>query len=219
MKICIIILTDGRNDYLARTLESLDSKVVFPEGAEVYKVMVDDWPAERDLKTLKKLVKKYSIDKLVLNAENLGIDKTVQKAWSLLPVDTEYVWHQENDFEYLEEIKVLPMIKILENPTIVQVALVRQPWFDDEKDAGSLLKTRPGRFRQASVSNIDVVIHRDHFTHNPSIYKSKWTEQLEGYTEYKFKDHLLEKNGVLYFSYLGKLEDAHKIVHIGERKR
>jgi hypothetical protein len=219
MKICIIILTDGRNDYLAKTLESLESNVVFPEDAEVYKIMVDDWPADRDLKTLKKLAKKYGIDKLVLNEENTGIDKTVQKAWSLVPDNTDYIWHQENDFEYLQKVDVSQMISVLNNPTIVQVALVRQPWFEDEKDAGSLLKTRPVRFRQASVSNIDVVIHRDHFTHNPSIYKAKWIEQLEGYTEYKFKDHLLAKNGVLYFSYLGKLEDSHTILHIGERKR
>lgn len=219
MKICIIILTDGRNDYLARTLESLESRVVFPEGAEVYKIMVDDWPADRGLKTLKKLVKKYNIDKLVLNEENLGIDKTVQKAWSLVPQDTDYIWHQENDFEYLQKIDVSQMISVLNNPTIVQVALVRQPWFEDEKSSGSLMKTRPHRFKQASVSNVDIVIHRDHFTHNPSIYKTKWIEQMEGYSEYKFKDHLLAKNGVLYFSYLGKLEDGHTILHIGERKR
>jgi hypothetical protein len=219
MKICVIILTDGRNDYLERTLESLSTQVNFPEGAEIYKLMVDDWPEERDSKLLKKLAKKYKIDKVVLNEENIGIDKTVQKAWSLIPADIDYIWHQENDFEYLKPVNVAQMIQVLDSPSIVQVALVRQPWFEDEKDAGSLLKTRAGRFRQASVSNIDVVIHRDHFTHNPSIYKRHWIEQLPGYTEYAFKDHLLRKNGVLYFSYLGKLDDPYTILHIGERKR
>lgn len=219
MKICIIILTDGRNDYLARTLESLETNVVFPQDASIYKILVDDWPVDREEKVIKKLAKKYKVDKVVLNDENIGIDKTVQKAWSLIPEGTDYIWHQENDFEYLNPVNVSEMIQVLENPTIVQVALVRQPWFADEKDAGSLLKTRPARFRQASVSNIDVVIHRDHFTHNPSIYKAKWIEQMEGYSEYKFKDLLLSKNGVLYFAYLGKLEDSHTILHIGERKR
>lgn len=219
MKICIIILTDGRNDYLARTLESMEKHLVFPEGSEVFKIMVDDWPEDRDLKELKKLSKKYKIDKLVLNDSNIGIDKTVQKAWSLVPEDIDYIWHQENDFEYLDLVNISKMMKVLESPIIVQTALVRQPWFPDEKEAGSLMNTRPSRFKQASVAGEDIIIHRDHFTHNPSLYKRKWIAQMDNYNEYNFKDYILKNNSVVYFAYMGKIENPHAIVHIGEKKR
>jgi GT2 family glycosyltransferase len=219
MKFCIIILTDGRNEYLSKTLESLDENVIFPSDADIFKIMVDDWPDGRDEKSIRKIAKKHKVNKLILNNENIGIDNSVQLAWSLIPDDIDYVWHQENDFVYLEKVDVSKLITILFNPMIVQCALVRQPWYDDEKQSGSLMNTRPQRFRQANISGIDVVVHRDHFTHNPSLYKRKWIEQLKNYNEYFFKDHLLRKNPGLYFSYYGKKEDHHRILHIGEVKR
>lgn len=222
MKFCVIIINDGRNDYLAETLKSFTEKVIFPEGSEVTKILIDDWPYERDEKVIKKLAKKYNIDKLVFNPENLGVNRTVKKVWSLIPEDVDYVWHQENDFTFIEKVDISQLMIILDNPIIVQCAIVRQPWFDDEKESGSLMNTRPARFKQANASGIDIVVHKDHFTFNPSLYKRSWCNfalQMEYFGEYEFKDYLLSRNPALYFSYYGRIDDHHRTLHIGERKR
>jgi hypothetical protein len=219
MKFCVIIINDGRNDYLAKTLKSFEENVMFPNDAEIYKILLDDWPLERDEKTIKKLCRKYKVDEVVFNEENLGVNATVKKAWSLIPEDADYVWHQENDFVFLERINIHDLMTVLESPIIVQCAIVRQPWFDDEKAAGSLMNTRPERWRPGNVSGIDVVLHKDHFTFNPSLYKRKWVQDFTPFGEYDIRNHYLNNNSALWFSYLGKREDYHRCFHIGEKKR
>lgn len=219
MKFCVIIINDGRNDYLAETLKSFKENVVFPEGSEVCKILIDDWPYDRDEKTIKKLAKKYGIDKLVFNPENIGVNRTVRKVWSLVPEDVDYIWHQENDFTFLEKVNIQELMTVLENPIIVQCAIVRQPWFEDEKQAGSLMNTRSGRFKQANAAGVDVVLHKDHFTFNPSLYKRNWLVDLEPFGEYELKNYLIARNPALWFAYYGKKEDNHRVLHIGERKR
>lgn len=219
MKFCVIIINDGRNDYLAEALKSFKENILFPEGSEVYKIMIDDWPLDRDTETLKKLAKKYKIDKVVLNEENLGVNSTVKKVWSLIPSDVDYIWHQENDFTFLKKVNIADLMIVLESPIIVQCAIVRQPWFDDEKLSGSLMNTRPERWRDGNVSGIEVVLHKDHFTFNPSLYKRKWVQDIFPFGEYDIRNHYINKNGALWFAYLGKKDDQHRCLHIGERKR
>jgi GT2 family glycosyltransferase len=219
MKFCVIIINDGRNDYLEQSLKSFKENVVFPEGSKVYKILIDDWPQERDEEAIKKIAKKYKIDKVVLNEENLGVNRNVKKVWNLVPEDVDYIWHQENDFTYLEKVSIETLMRVLENPTIIQCALLRQAWFEDELHFGTLMKTRPERWRSANVGGIDIVLHKDHFTFNPSLYKRKWLVDLEPFGEYDLRNYYMAKHPGFYFSYLGTKEDKHRVLHIGERKR
>lgn len=219
MKFCVIIINDGRNDYLEKALKSFSENVIFPEGSEVYKIMLDDWPLDRDIKTLEELAKTYGIDKVIYNDTNLGVNENVRKAWGIVPDDTDYIFHQENDFIYLERINIGDLVAIVETPNIIQCALVRQPWFDDELKAGSLMNTRPERFKSANVSGTPIVVHKDHFTFNPSLYKYKWLVDLFPFGEYELRHYFMALNPGLYFSYYGSKEDSHRVLHIGEKKR
>ena len=125
MKFCVIIINDGRNDYLEKSLKSFSENVIFPEGSEVTKILIDDWPLDRDEKTIKKIGKKHGINKYIFNETNLKVDKTVNRIWSNVPADIDYIFHQENDFIYIEKIYISELMKVLENHTIVQCALVR----------------------------------------------------------------------------------------------
>lgn len=219
MKFCVIIINDGRNDYLEATLKSFKENVIFPEGSTVHKILIDDWPKERNEEELKKIAKKYKVNKVILNEKNLGVNETVRKVWNQIPEDIDYIWHQENDFVFLEKVDIEAFIKILENPIIVQCALVRQAWFEDEKECGTLMNTRPERWRVANVSGTDIILHKDHFTFNPSLYKRKWIVDLFPFGEYQLSAYYLTRNPALYFAYYGKKEDSHRVLHIGERKR
>lgn len=221
MKFFVIVINDGRNNYLQRTLESLSANVFFPEGSEVEGLIIDDWPGNSRQKRndwfLADLAIKFGFT-LVLNHENLGINKTVQKAWSLVPDDIDFIWHQENDFEYLDKINVGEMAQAMEDKNIFHVALLRQPWYDQEKKLGGIYQCAPEEYFESNVHGVDLVLHKRHFTHNPGLYPKRIAVQMEKYGEYNFKDKLLQENPEGYFSYYGKLKDAPRVLHIGELK-
>lgn len=219
MKFCVIIINDGRNDYLEKSLKSFSENVIFPEDSDITKILIDDWPIHRDEKTIKKIGKKHGVNKFIFNETNLKVDNTVHKIWSCVPEDIDYIFHQENDFIYLEKVYISELMKVLESPVIVQCALARQAWFKDELESGSLFNTRPERFRSGNIAGLDIVMHKDHFTFNPSLYKRKWLVNIDPFGEYQLCNHYLSQNSALWFTYLGKRTDKNRIEHIGEIKK
>lgn len=214
MKTCILIFNDGRNDYLEQTLKSLFENVQFNDN---YKILIDDVPEGRDVAFLESIKKKYKINKLVLNDENLGVFGSVQKAWGIIPKDCTHVWHQENDFLFNEKIDFELMLKASNHKRIFQVALLRQNWFAFEKKAGSIFNAYAG-FKDARVADCDLVIHKNFFTHNPCLYRKEFAIQCNGYDEYKYMKVLGGKDANGWCAYLGKTTDGPKVTHIGEIK-
>jgi|GEM_PF-3374079 len=218
MKICVIILNDGRNDYLEQTLKSLVKNVVFPFEAELYKILYDDMPDGRDEELLSRIALEYKIDRVILSDKNNGIDQAVQNVWKEVP-ECAYIWHQENDFTYNEQIAVEEMIRPLEmNRMIGQVALQRQAWYDDEIEAGGMYKVPYRTYRQGNIAGTNLVFQDKFFTHNPCVYRYSSIAQVSPYNELAFAEHL-KKTGVKTFAYLGKLTDAPKVHHIGVIKK
>ncbi len=218
MKICILIINDGRNDYLDQTLKSLKDKVVFPIDAEIYKVLYDDMPEGRDAYFLSRIELEYNIDKMILSDKRVGINQAVQNAWMHIP-KCDYIWHQENDFTYNAQIDVSKMIAPLEmNRMIGQVALLRQPWYDDEVESDGMYKVGYRTYRQGNIAGIDLVFQDLFFTHNPCIYRYSSIEQIPNYSEIEFAAHL-KKRGCRTFAYLGTLTDEPLCHHIGVVKK
>lgn len=218
MSFCVIIFNDGRNEYLEKTLKSFHECVSFPD--KVHTILYDDMPEGRDEAFLKSLKKKYKINQLILSPENLGINRSVQNAWSEVPRNIKYIYHQENDFTYNEVIDVSEMQKVLDsNRLIGQVALLRQPWYDDEIASGSLYIKDSVHYKQANVGGIDIVIQDVYFTHNPCLYRREHAIKLPNHHEWVLADTLKKKHRIKYFAYLGKLSDAPKVHHIGEIKK
>lgn len=218
MKICVIIINDGRNDYLEQTLKSLVKNVVFPFEAEIYKILYDDMPKGRDEEFLSHIALEYKIDRVILSEKNDGINQTVQNVWKEVP-PCDYIWHQENDFIYNEQISVEEMIKPLQmNRMIGQIALQRQAWYEDEIEAGGMYKVGYRSYRQGNIAGTDLVFQDLFFTHNPCIYRYSSIAQIPLYSELEFAAHL-KRTGVKTFAYLGKLTDEPKVHHIGVIKK
>lgn len=219
MKICVLMFTDGRNDYLERMLESFSENVIFPEDAELKIILHDDMPEKRDTKHLKKLAEKYNISDLMLAQKNGGINESVMRAWRKVPKDTDFIWHQENDFIFKKKVYIDTFIRVLKNPKIYQVACLRQAWYDNEIEKGGIFQCKPAAYRDANAAGVDIVLHKEFFTHNPSLYRRGIIEDLgTGYGEYAFKNHLLKKGTNGWFAFIGKTTDENIVEHIGERK-
>lgn len=211
----VLIFHDGRIEYLIETLKSFKDNIKFP--SEPHKILICDTPGatESDLSQIKK---KYKINQIVINEERLGIFGSVQKAWSLIPKNTEYVFHLENDFVFNEEIEIERLTKALSvNKHIFQIALLRQPWYKDEIRKGGIYKN-VGGFRNANIAGLDIVLHRHFFTHNPCIYPVRFAQQIPNYNEYTYVRHLRRQDPNGFCAFLGTLTDNPKVTHIGEYK-
>lgn len=216
-KICVLFFTDGRNDYLKQTLDSFFDKVKFPE--KPYFILIDDNPQDRDTKFLEGLKKKFKINKMILNGERLGIFGAVQEAWRNVPKDCEFIYHQENDFTYNEEIDINILLKALSNRHIFQICLLRQAWYENEIQKGGIYQANPGIFKEANYANVNMVLHRGFFSHNPCLYKSKFANpDFANYNEYTYMNWLKSQDSNGWCAYLGKLTDAPKVTHIGKIK-
>lgn len=209
-KVCVLFFTDGRDEYTSQMLESFAKNVKFDNS---YSIMLCDNPTGRNTVFLEGIKKKYKINQLVLNEERLGIAGSVQKAWGLIPDDCTYVWHQENDFLFNEPVNIPAFMEILENRNINQVALLRQAWYDNEVKAGGLFQANDKVYKNGFVRMHPVVLHKQFFTHNPSLYRRDVIKIMPNYGEYNMMRKL---SG--YCAFWGTKTDKPRVTHIGEKK-
>jgi hypothetical protein len=209
-KVCVLFFTDGRDEYTSQMLESFTKNVKFEH---YYSIMLCDNPTGRNSVFLEGIKKKYKINQLVLNDERLGIFGSVQKAWALIPDDCTYVWHQENDFLFNEPVNVKAFMEILENRNINQVALLRQAWYENEVKAGGIFQANDRAYKNGVIKMYPVVLHREYFTHNPSLYRKDVIRMMKNYTEYTIMSKLPG-----YCAFWGTKTDKPRVTHIGEQK-
>ena len=116
--VSLVITSCGRFDLLKRTLDSFFEKNTYP----IKKIIITEDSTEG--KKLEKLVSKYKNQnfKLIVNETRIGQIKSIDKAYK--EVDTEYVFHCEDDWEFLREGFIeKSMDMLIENPKIAVVGL------------------------------------------------------------------------------------------------
>jgi hypothetical protein len=222
----LLVFHDGRNDYLEQTLYTFFDQISFPE--KPYKVLIDDMPEGRDVAFLDKIAARFAFDEVILNETNLGSFGSIMRAWSSLPPTTEHIFHLENDFVFAERVDVRDLVVVLEEPSICNITLLRQPWYEDEREAGGLFKVCPEKFREAVVRGVPVCLHQDYFGHNPGLYRRSFarvipdTSRLESGQilshERIYRDLLLAEDPSRQFAIFGRLSDRPRVFHIGQRR-
>jgi hypothetical protein len=133
-KICQVIISTNRLDYLTRTL--IAQKNLNFEGCEVDRIFIDDYPRNRNNLLSKLLVNSFGYKEVYLHTENLGITRTWQDFYNIIKDrNYDYIWQQEDDVEIMYPLKVMDMIEILQqDPTLSQVQLKRNNWYPHETE-------------------------------------------------------------------------------------
>ena len=201
-KLALMVITDGRWDYLQRTLESAAVALDWPWHQ---KILVDDSGEELG----------FSPDgfKFVKNLPRRGLAGAIQSGWDALNKDIDYVFHLEDDFIFPDVVDLELMIEILEyEPELAQVALLRQPWSPEEQQAGGIYSINPERFKQKYG-----FVQQSHlFTFNPCLYPIGVARDYRAGLEAELTADLLADDWR--FGYLGELGDDPKTIHIGIRR-
>ena len=201
-KLALMVITDGRWDYLQRTLESAAVALDWPWHQ---KILVDDSGEELG----------FSPDgfKFVKNLPRRGLAGAIQSGWDALNKDIDYVFHLEDDFIFPDVVDIELMIELLEyEPELAQVALLRQPWSPEEQQAGGIYSIEPERFKQKYG-----FVQQSHlFTFNPCLYPIGVARDYRAGLEAELTANLLADDWR--FGYLGELGDDPKTIHIGIRR-
>jgi|LakMenEpi03Aug12_release.lakeMendotaPanAssembly.Ray.scaffolds.fasta_scaffold06563_31 hypothetical protein len=211
-KVLLGVIDNKRPEFLAATIESLQKNINYNFG---YKVLINDSGDAEYARFLESVYGDY-FDQIISHKENLGLSGSIRSLWALAEeLDVDYVWHQEGDFTFNENISIEHIIKILENDRfLAQVALKRQPCNPTELEYGGFMELN----RDSYLYNdeLNYLSHSNFFTLNPSLYP-RWVYKLgweSGWGEAEFSS-MLFSNRFLKCGYLGSLIDQPKVLHIG----
>lgn len=151
----------------------------------------------------------------------LGFSGAIQCGWE--QVQTDYVFHLEQDFWFTEQIPLEWMVMLLRmKPYLTQVALKRQPVNSHEIAAGGIMEMHPGDYEEQHDYDLGMVWteHRRHFTTNPCVYSAELCKrgwpQVE-HSEGIFSIDLL-RDPARKSAYWGAIDDPPMVQHIGHRE-
>lgn len=210
MNWCILAITDGRRDGAGRLLSEISRR-----SAEGSLPLVRDTPV-------------IVVDD---SAHKLGFSGAIQHGWErvreldrklrMRGSQLDYVFHVEDDFVFLRPVPLHQMAMVLEaHSHIAQIALLRQPWNEEERAAGGIIQANPDDFEQRARGGISWVEHRRFWTTNPSLYAASWCYNDWPQQQYSegIWTHKLLREPELRFAFWGMKDQTPAVLHIGAER-
>lgn len=114
-------------------------------------------------------------------AHELGFAGAIQEGWDrVLATDADFIFHLEGDFTFNQRVPLDFMVRELTHGggDLAQIALLRQPWNQAEREAGGIIELDPGAYTptRARVAPHRLLTHRKFWTTNPSLYP-RWVAE------------------------------------------
>ncbi|MCB7481331.1 glycosyltransferase family 2 protein [Christiangramia sediminis] len=191
--VTIIITSSGRKEYLVQTITSLRKNLI--SKRKVYWYIIDDNPVSNETQ---KYIRSMNFDKIILNKKNRGLGYSLNRIYR--SVFTKYIFHCEDDWEFLNEINLDLIISQLKSKE--QLILNRK---QPQKEAPDLI-------------NGEAYLRR-YYSFNPHLVKYKSILKILPFsnksTERTFSDRAREN------SINSRIYKYNKIVfvsHIGEKR-
>ena len=231
-KITFVLTSCGRNDLLEKTLDSFFKWNTYP--IERY-IISEDSADPKVFEECKRLNQEKYDGKIefIFNYEKLGQSASIDKAYAM--VDTEYIFHCEEDWDFYRSGFIEDSIKVLETqPGVIQA------WIRPKSDKilnqieqkifmlpGSVKVRRvlPTSFivKRANEDGSDMVV-KDYmgFSWNPGVKRLKdWQDLPNGYSGFE-REHLVDQhyrnNGFMVVS-LSTDDDDGYVRHSGWGRR
>lgn len=205
-------MTDGREKYIKRSIPSALANLV---GPITHRVIHDDSGDPKYREFLKTNFPTFDI--IGHSSGRQGFGGAIKYSWETLRCyyHNDFVFHLEDDFVFNESINLKHMINILnDNPYLAQVALKRQPWNQQEADAGGIIEQHPEDYEQKTFW----VEHRRFITTNPCLYSYKLIEREWPNipnSEGMFSIKLFNSDSNIKSSFYGLRNDPPRVHHIG----
>lgn len=224
-RIAVLVITDGRDEYLRQSVSSAMANLAGP--------ITEWWMYDDTGDNVYRdgLTRRYPTFGHFHHGARQGFGGAIRAAWARLRTAStaDFVFHLEADFTFNCRVDLGELATVLtDRPQLAQMALLRQPWNAEERAAGSLLARHPEAYRPAGDGHGRVWLeHRLFWTTNPSLYRREacdldWPDgpQSEGRFTLQLLQHGLGDvaGDQLRFGYWGRLEDGPAVQHIGEER-
>ena len=225
MSVALLIITDGRDEYLDRTVASAAEHLV---GRVDERWMFDDTGDET---YRAKLAARHPTFTHIHGGRRQGFGGAIRSAWMQLTARSkaQHVFHLEADFTFNRGVDLPAMVDVLDdNPHLVQLALRRQPWNGEEHAAGGIVEQHPEAYHdRTDQAGRQWLQHRLFFTTNPCLYRATlcsygWPSgpQSEGH----FGQTLLRSGSpevsasLVHFGFWGGRDSGPAVEHIGHTR-
>lgn len=160
----------ARRGYLERSIESLAANVVYEPT--VARVVFSDW-APRFRPELEAIAGRHGF--YVVGDGNRGFTAAMRGLWryaNTRPWGYEYAFVTEDDFEIERPVPVDAMMRTLAlNQHLLQVALLRDAFYEAERERGGILGHPSEEFLARSEAGATWLEHRRFFTLNPTLVR------------------------------------------------
>lgn len=229
MTVALVVITDGRGEYLERTLASAEEML---QSEFSPAVIVDDSGDEEYAAFLEGRFPGFWH---LHHEQRQGFSAAIRSAWTKALEDTSvtHVFHLEEDFTFNEPVDIESMTRLLElEPHLAQISLKRQSVNGREHAAGGFIQTEPENYSDCAARVAEVlddedpheftevrwVEHGVTFTTNPSLIPRASIElALEGQTTENGISDSLRAAG-LTFAIWGTKDDTPRVHHIGDKR-
>lgn len=217
MSTILVVMTDGRDHVLERTIRSAQESI---HGEIVERWIHDDTGDDAHRSALADYFPDFEVKGA---GPRRGFGGAYHYTFELLRERSgvDYVFMLEDDFVFNRPIELFSMQGVLDrNRDLVQLALRRQAWSENEKLAGGVIEQHPEAYaeRRDHFGNAWLE-HRQFFTTNPSLFRRTlcrrewpWQARSEGL----FTHEILRDDPDAVFGYWGTRDDPPWVEHIGE---
>jgi hypothetical protein len=216
--VVLLVMTDGRRDCIERTLASAAENL---HGPIRRRVIHDDSGDGEYAAWLRHRFPGFSVISDPHGRQGFG--GAINSAWAKVGHGQEsYVFHLEDDFVFQRPVSLEPMMTILgTHPYLVQLALRRQPWNDEERTAGGIVEQYPADYAdKGCCDDHQWLEHRRFFTTNPSLYRRSLCDlgwPISNESEGRFSARLAEDTDVR-FGFWGARDSGEWVEHIGNER-
>lgn len=197
----LALISDGRWEYLTRTLASLRRL----NG-------IDEWVLVNDSGQPCPLPVDFPV---VEHPQRRGLAAAVRSAWDYATdAGWSHLMHWEEDFTLVPEIDARELARLVDQDvTLAQVTLKRQAWSPPEVEAGGIIHANPDLYTDGP----GVTYHQACCSLNPSlfprrIFSTGWPDENEA-----GKTAELVAQGYR-FAFYGQKYDPPTVTHIGARR-
>lgn len=218
MSIVLVVFTDGR-DYI---YETIPSALAMLKGPIAKRIIFDDSGDALNRERLADAFPTFTVTHCPEGRQGFG--GAIRFMWRYLAAwdKNDFVFHCEDDFLFNREVDVEAMCGLLNSrPSLVQVALRRQPWNDEERAAGGIVEKNPDAYIECEYGPQKYLIHREFLTTNPCVYrrslcKRGWPE--DPHSEGKLGAIIRNESVAMPFAFWGARTDDPWVTHIGTER-
>lgn len=208
MSVALVVISDGRWDYLEQALTSIEQRcssyrftsmtLINDSGARLPLPMDGRWD-------------------VITHETRRGLAGAVQSAWKRVAF-ADHVFHMEEDFVLHETPDLDAMVAVLRaNDRLAQLVLKRQPWSPEEIRAGGIIESNPLDYVDQTTDEHDWVEHERIFSLNPCVYPT-WVTKFgwPNGNEAEMTEMLVHLG--YSFGFWGARSDPPRCEHIGVRR-